>query len=241
MTAQARPGPGAWSEDPYSRAIGTGRGPLRLRTDGDLALPLDVERWCGTVDTADLTVLDRCRGSVLDIGCGPGRFVTALHTQGHPCLGIDLNAAAVARTVLRGGRALRRSVFDPLPEAGRWDTALLMDGNIGIGGDPAALLCRVAQLVRPGGLLIAEIAAQDVDERLWVRMENAHGVAGSPFRWARLGAPALHRLARPAGWSPEDGWSKDAHEFVALRRNRPGPGPRHPVGAPPPPRAMIHR
>ena len=40
----------------------------------------------------------------------------------------------------RGGAALRRDVFAPLPGEGRWYTALLADGNVGIGGDPVALL-----------------------------------------------------------------------------------------------------
>ena len=45
-------------------------------------------------------------------------------------------------TWIAGGPALVRSVFETLPGEGRWDTVLLMDGNIGIGGDPAALLGR---------------------------------------------------------------------------------------------------
>ncbi|WP_428815090.1 alcohol dehydrogenase catalytic domain-containing protein [Streptomyces albus subsp. chlorinus] len=209
---------GSWTEDPYTRAISLGRGPLRLRAAGGWSLPLDVERWCAGADAADLTVLDRCRGAVLDIGCGPGRLVAALRDEGHPSLGIDVNPAAVARTVRRGGRAVRRSVFDPLPAPGSWDTALLMDGNIGIGGDPELLLRRVAQLVRPGGLLLAEVAREDVDERLRVWLESAQGGTGTPFPWARLGASALDRLAGPAGWTAQDAWSKDSREFLALRR-----------------------
>ncbi|UNT00189.1 class I SAM-dependent methyltransferase [Streptomyces tubbatahanensis] len=214
MTGRA----GAWTEDPYTEAIGNGRGPLHLRARDGWSLALDVERWCAAADAADLSVLDRCRGTVLDIGCGPGRLVTALHADGHPSLGIDLNPAAVARTRARGGSALRRSVFEPLPAPGTWDTALLMDGNIGIGGDPALLLRRVARLVPPGGLLLAEVATEDVDQRLHVWMESAGGAAGTPFPWARVGAAALHRVATLSGWLAEDSWSKDAHEFVALRR-----------------------
>ncbi|MGX9229726.1 MULTISPECIES: class I SAM-dependent methyltransferase [Streptomyces] len=214
---------GSWREDPYTEALGRGRGPLLLRGPGGWSLPLDIERWCGAADAADLTVLDRCRGAVLDIGCGPGRLVSALRATGHPALGIDVNPAAVGRTVLRGGRALCRSVFDPLPAPGGWDTALLMDGNIGIGGDPARLLRRVARLVRPGGLLLAEVAGDDVDERRRVWMEDGHGALGTPFAWARLGAPALRRSARRTGWTPVDNWSKDAREFVALRNGTPAP------------------
>lgn len=144
-----------WRADPYSLALRTGQGPLFLRrTDGWL-LPLDVERWCAGADAADESVLARCRGSVLDIGCGPGRLVVALAERGRRALGIDVTPAAVTRTVGRGGTALCRSVFEPLPGERRWDTALLIDGNIGIGGDPAALLRRTAGLIGPGGRLVA--------------------------------------------------------------------------------------
>ena len=43
----------------------------------------------------------------------------------------------------RGVTGPARDVFDPLPGEGRWETALLADGNIGIGGDPVALLRRL--------------------------------------------------------------------------------------------------
>ncbi|MFE9382197.1 methyltransferase domain-containing protein [Streptomyces sp. NPDC007025] len=211
---------GSWTEDPYTEALLLGRGPLYLRGPDGWSLTLEVERWCAVADAADLTVLDRCRGTVLDIGCGPGRMVAALREYGHAPLGIDLNATAVEHTRRRGGRALRRSVFDPLPASGDWDTAVLIDGNVGIGGDPLLLLRRIAELVRPGGLLLVEVAGEDVDERRQVRMENARGGAGTPFPWARLGTAALHRTARAAGWTPEDTWSKDTREFTALRRDR---------------------
>ncbi|KEG39301.1 class I SAM-dependent methyltransferase, partial [Streptomyces griseorubens] len=207
-----------WSADPYADALRAGRGPLFLRrTDGWL-LPLDVERWCAEPDPADLDVLGRCEGAVLDVGCGPGRLVAALGAQGRRALGIDVSEAAVAHTVRRGGRALRASVFDPLPATGRWDTALLMDGNIGIGGDPAVLLHRMARVLRAGGLLLAEtVPYPDVDERLTVRVTGPYDTPGAPFPWARLGTPALLHRARASGWRAEARWSTDGRTFVALR------------------------
>ena len=41
---------------------------------------------------------------------------------------------------------------------GRWDTVLLADGNIGIGGDPLALLRRAAELLHPGGRVVVDLA-----------------------------------------------------------------------------------
>ncbi|MEE1744948.1 methyltransferase domain-containing protein [Streptomyces sp. JV184] len=215
----------SWSTDPYADALRNGHGPLFLRrTDGWL-LPLDVERWCAGADAADLSALRRCEGPVLDIGCGPGRLVAALAARGHRVLGIDVSEAAVARTLRLGGSALHRSVFEPLPGEGRWGTVLLIDGNIGIGGDPRRLLHRTAALVAPGGLLIAETAPQDIDERVEVRLDDgraahAGAVPARPFPWARLGTPALLRQARPLGWHPADQWEADGRRFVSLRRER---------------------
>ena len=222
--APGRPSPApAWeTSDPYAAALRSGHGPLYLRrTDGWL-LPLEVERWCARADAVDLDVLDRCEGAVLDVGCGPGRLVAELAARGRTALGIDVSEAAVTRTVGLGGQSLRRSVFEPLPGEGRWDTVLLMDGNIGIGGDPRALLGRVAALLAPGGLLIAETAGSDIDERAHVQVIDVTDgdAAGSPFPWARIGTPALLGHARDTGWRPAAQWTSGERRFVALRSSR---------------------
>lgn len=222
------PVPASWSADPYADALRTGRGPLFLRRSDGWLLPLEVERWCAAADAADEEVLRRCEGTVLDVGCGPGRLVAALSARGRPALGVDVSEAAVARTLRLGGRALRRSVFEPLPGEGRWGTALLVDGNVGIGGDPVALLARMRELLCPGGLLLAEtVPAADVDERADVRLvREAYGAGGAAeapgaaFPWARLGAPALLRYAARAGWRPAGQWSAGGRRFVALRSRR---------------------
>ncbi|WP_405845715.1 class I SAM-dependent methyltransferase [Streptomyces sp. NBC_01518] len=216
LDVTARP----WSADPYTDALRTGRGPLYLRRSDGWLLPLEVERWCAEADAADREVLGRCAGAVLDVGCGPGRLVAALAAQGRRALGIDVSEAAVAHTVRLGGQALRRSVFEPVPGEGRWDTALLIDGNVGIGGNPHALLLRMSQLLTWEGLLIAETAPVDVDERVQVHVADGRGASGTDFPWARLGTPALLRHARRAGWRPDGQWTAGGRSFLALRNRR---------------------
>ncbi|WP_330299631.1 class I SAM-dependent methyltransferase [Streptomyces sp. NBC_00503] len=212
----------AWSADPYTVALRSGRGPLYLRRGDGWLLPLDVERWCEAPDRADRTVLRRCRGAVIDIGCGPGRLVSALAARGHRALGIDVSPEAVARTARSGGTALHRSVFDSLPGEGRWDTGLLIDGNIGIGGDPAALLRRMAEVLAVTGCLIVECAEAEaeveVDERCEVRVADGRGGLGSPFPWARVGTGALTRHAAAAGWTPGGHWTAAGRAFTMLVR-----------------------
>lgn len=51
-------------------------------------------------------------------------------------LGIDVSEIAVAHARSRGATAIEASVFDRVPGAGRWGSAPLLDGNVGIGGCP---------------------------------------------------------------------------------------------------------
>ncbi|MFJ3838845.1 class I SAM-dependent methyltransferase [Streptomyces sp. NPDC090054] len=212
-------GPEPWRRGPYAKAISAARGGLTLRDAEGWCLALDIRRWCAQADAADRGVVDRSVGRVLDIGCGAGRLVEELARRGHQVLGIDVCPTAVISTVCRGGRAASRSVFEPLPGEGFWDTALLVDGNIGIGGDPRRLLHRVRDVVRDRGLLIVETSPTDVDERRRVRIHAGQTVASPVFAWATVGTRSLVRYGRMAGWKTVEEWVVPSGErhFVALR------------------------
>ncbi len=120
------------------QGAGTGiRHYARLR-DGT-AVPLPLERYLGPADTTDEQLLDGLTGPVLDVGCGPGRHLRALANRGVFALGVDLSPVAVELAVGHGGRAIVGDIFDELPGGGTWRSALLLDGNIGIGGSPVRL------------------------------------------------------------------------------------------------------
>lgn len=203
---------------PYELALRTA-GPLGLRTEDGRVVALDVARWLGAADESDETILDRCFGPVLDVGCGPGRFVSSLNARGIAALGVDIAETAVALTRGQGLPALLRSVFADLPGEGRWPTVLLIDGNIGIGGDPLRLLTRIRSLLAPGGTLIVETHADHAcDDLLEVRF-TARGVAvGPPFDWANVGRSALLRYAGRAGYGVDELWSSGGRAFAALGR-----------------------
>lgn len=180
--------------------------------------PLDVASWL-TMSGVDELIVSRCSGPVIDIGCGPGRFVEALSARGLPALGIDVSGASIVATRARGGSALLRDVFKPVPGEGRWQTLLLADGNVGIGGDPLLLLHRCSQLLSPQGWALVEVDPdEDVDLRTDVTLTGPWGRRSLPIPWARVGATALLRYAAQAGLLAVEDWRIDGRAFVTLRQ-----------------------
>ena len=164
-----------------------------------------LRRWRGSVDATDRALLlDRCRGRTIDIGCGPGRLVAGLSARDVPALGIDISREAVRQARRRGAMAIRRDVFAPVPGEGRWDCALLADGNIGIGGRPDQLLRRVKAIVRPGGHVVVELdaAGTDVVQHRWRLRVGSRFTP--PFDWAVVGLDAIERIADATGFVVED-------------------------------------
>ncbi|WP_442933287.1 class I SAM-dependent methyltransferase [Micromonospora psammae] len=160
---------------------------------------LPVDRWHGPAEPAAEAVVARCAGPTLDLGCGPGRLTVALARAGLTTVGVDVSARAVDLTRARGAVAVRADLFDPLPAEGRWAHVVLLDGNIGIGGDPVALLRRCRTLLRARGTVLVELDAPGTGA--W--QGQAHVVSGRhrgpAFRWARLDTRAVHERAAPAG------------------------------------------
>jgi SAM-dependent methyltransferase len=182
-----------------SIAAGDAGDGARLRLGDGRTAHLPLERWLAPVDDADRAALALATEPVLDIGCGPGRHVAALAASGRRALGIDLSPAAVAIARARGADALLRDVFSEVPHSGTWGSALLLDGNIGIGGRPEAVLVRAAALVRTGGAVVVETGPPDAPlRRQRVRIE-AGGAVSAWFGWASVGALAITRPAASAG------------------------------------------
>lgn len=159
---------------------------------------LRLGHWNRLTDDHDRAIVSRCVGPTLDVGCGPGRLTAALAERGHVTLGIDVVSGAIGMTRDRGAPALRRDVFDRVPGEGRWETALLADGNIGIGGDPVGLLRRLRQVVDPRGRIVVELAAPGTEASDdWASLELAEDVRVVP--WSIVGVDDADGLARDAG------------------------------------------
>jgi SAM-dependent methyltransferase len=203
-----------------SAAIGGEPVDARVRIADGQARKLPLRKWLAPVDAADRAVLAHASGPVLDIGCGPGRHLAALAAAGHEGLGLDLSLVAVRLARARGAEAILRSVFADVPAAGSWRTALLLDGNIGIGGAPAALLERARELIVPGGAVLVETGPPSAPtRRVRVRLET--GAAISPwFGWATVGARGIEPLARAARLRPRATIAAGGRWFARLERPR---------------------
>ncbi|TVT09230.1 methyltransferase domain-containing protein [Amycolatopsis bartoniae] len=174
---------------------------LELGDGSRISLPVD--RWWAPSDGGDELLLRRCTGPTVDLGCGPGRLTAALTDRGIPALGVDISPVAVALTRGRGAAAVCRNLFDRLPGEGRWRHALLADGNIGIGGDPGALLHRVGELLAPGGTALVEVERPGTGlRRGHVRLTGDGHPPGEWFAWAWLGVESLREVVGASGLVP---------------------------------------
>ena len=189
-----------------------------MHTEHGHEIEIDASRWHDPADAVDLRVLARLAPPVLDIGSGPGRMLVALAAQGLPASGIDVCPRAVAEATARGGCAVLADVFGPVPSAGTWEGALLLDGNVGIGGDPVRLLERVAELLTPNGRLVVEAAAPtDTTSGHRVRLTHRDG-STDWFPWAVVSVTTLPEYAQAAGWRVDETWMDDRRWFVCLVR-----------------------
>jgi SAM-dependent methyltransferase len=184
-----------------------------------LRIDVPAHAWAGSM-AGDPEVLDLCDGPTLDVGCGPGRMTRLLAERGAIVLGIDVVPEAVWQTRDRGVLAILRDVFDGVPAEGRWETVLLADGNLGIGGDPVRLLRRVRQLLAPGGRVVADVAPPGTGLRSGTVRLSAGGLTSEPFPWSVVGADVIGEVAARAGFTAEtrdlgDRWVGVLHETAA--------------------------
>ena len=200
---------------------------MATATDGDLQprllrladgriVPLPVGRWTGLADAGDQALLARATGPVLDVGCGPGRLTAALHARGTDVLGLELLPGVPVLARQAGAAVLVGDVFDPVPREGQWQTVLLADGNVGIGGDAVRVLRRVRALLAPGGQVLCELHPDAETASCGpVRLEGL-GAVSAWFPWALLDRAGLAVAATAAGLDVVETWDAESRSFAAL-------------------------
>jgi SAM-dependent methyltransferase len=192
-------------------------GLLYLRGEDGSRRSVPLQRWLGSPGPADARALERAVGPVLDVGCGPGRHVLALARRGVLALGVDIAPAAVRHARGRGAAVVLGSVFAPVPSTGHWRTALLLDGNIGIGGGPVALLERLRSLLRPDGFVLCELDPPgSATSCELIALEDSSGVRSTWFAWARVSVDGLALLAGRVRMEVQETWQDDGRWFTVL-------------------------
>jgi SAM-dependent methyltransferase len=153
--------------------------------------------------------------SVVDVGCGVGRWASRLVAAGHRVVGIEPAPAMAARARQRltgpGFTLVEAPVEDAVLPAGSADVVLAM-GSLQYAADPGAAIARCAGWVRPGGavcvlldsrqaLVLELLAAGRTDEAL-ERLATRRGlweVGGHAADLHLLDAAELAAAARAAG------------------------------------------
>jgi hypothetical protein len=147
---------------------------------------------------------------------GLGLHAGRLHV--HDADGVELDvplARWLGPALARGARVVRGSVFAHVD--GPFATLLLLDGNVGIGGDPVALLRRSRDLLEPGGVVLAEVGEPMVGSRRLAAAVAARSSGQPPVRVG--GGRRLRRRGAGArdGFAVVDRWRAGGRWFVELR------------------------
>lgn len=200
---------GQGAASPYERALRQAGGSIQLISvdDARMPQPIDVTAFLADADAEDIDALQRTCGPILDVGCGPGRIVSAGACLGRATLGVDISAHSLAIARSKGAMVLRRSIFDRVPRTGHWGAVVLFDGNIGIGGDPVGLLRRCSSLVEHAGSILVE-THRDPSRNARFRARLLDEVGSSlSFPWAEVGDAALPALAQDSGLVVASRWA----------------------------------
>jgi 2-polyprenyl-3-methyl-5-hydroxy-6-metoxy-1,4-benzoquinol methylase len=140
-----------------------------------------------------------CRGSVLELGCGPGHLCKAIADRNLPVSGVDKNAGKIAKA-----RELYPEIpfteGDILTLSGeqRYDTVVLAEVLEHVAADAGQrMLARAWELVGPGGRLVVSVPNEDCvphrnhlqqfDRKRLAALLRPLGrprtVADQPFKW----------------------------------------------------------
>ena len=100
-----------------------------------------------------------CRSKVLDVGCGTGKLMEILRTHNNcECIGVDISEVAVKIVQQKGFEAFQCKVPSfPVELATDTFDVCTMTEILEHLDDPLAVLKRVSDLVKPGGLVIATV------------------------------------------------------------------------------------
>ena len=134
--------------------------------------------------------------SVLDLGCGTGRFATALAVLGHAVVAVDQEAAMLGGLDMVAGVTPVASDLETLALGRRFDVVLLASHLVN-DGDLGPRVLRVAhEHVEPGGAVIGEVYASGTDWAGAVGRRSELGPVGITLTRAAVDGDRLEAAVR---------------------------------------------
>ena len=220
-----------WRPPPSTCSTAACRRSRRVRSADGTLQPLPLDRWVGAADAADARCSRspprRCSTSAA------ARAATSPRCAGGGKRRRSASTSRPSRSALARGRGATaipaRSCSTTSRAPARWRTTLLLDGNIGIGGAPVALLRRAGELLAPGGATLVELDPPGAPTHAHARPDRG---AGDGQRVVPLGAGRRRRhRARSRGARRAAGhraWTRRRTAGSRLLAVRPPPGPFRP-------------
>jgi 2-polyprenyl-3-methyl-5-hydroxy-6-metoxy-1,4-benzoquinol methylase len=156
-------------------------------------------------------------GSLLDVGCGDGEFLTLCRQAGWDCSGIELSQSAVMRATRKGLTIVPPHTLEGGEGKQQFDVVSLINVLETV-SDPLTMLRQAANLLAPGGLVV--VRATNGMFHLSMRaparwIGSQHDQA---FHWYLYTTKTLITLLTSIGLT-----------IISVRNSRPSRGPLSPV------------
>lgn len=156
-------------------------------------------------DSLEQALLAYGRGKCLDIGCGAGRILRYLSAQGQVAVGIDIDSQLVQLCRELTDQPVHLTSWEQMGELGSFDSLLLFNRSIGIGGNidgVKRLLAQCAASAVSGGVLLFDSyeigGATGVLER--TLRYKYRGQYSEAFPWVYFCSDLAHNLLAETGW-----------------------------------------
>ena len=159
-------------------------------------------------DPLEEALLAHAVGRCLDIGCGAGRILRYLWTKSYAVEGIDIDPQLIQLCRELGDSPVYLASWETMGQLGRFDTHMLLNRSIGIGGNldgVKRLLAEFAASASSGGVLLFD--SYEVSNPSGVIERTLRykyrGQYSDAFPWIHFRSEIAERLLSETGWSCE--------------------------------------